>query len=355
VGERFNLNSPKQLGTILFEKLGLPGGRKTKTGYSTDAETLEGLRDAHESIELLLRYRLLAKLQGTYIEGLVPLVEPDGILHTTLHQTVTATGRLSSSDPNLQNIPIRHPEGRLLRKAFLPTQSGWKLIAADYSQIELRILAHLSADERFIDAYHQGQDIHRRTASEVFDTPLDQVSSVQRNLAKAVNFGVVYGISDYGLATQLGISRTQAKGFIERFFERYPGIRSYQKLLIEEAREKGYVTTIFNRRRYLPEIHSRNYALRSYAERTALNTPIQGSAADLIKIAMLRLDVEMQAAGLQSRLLLQVHDDLLCEAPPSEVETLTALMRQTMEGAVSLNVPHEYENGVADNWYDVKK
>ena len=354
VGEVFNLNSPKQLGNILFDKLGLPGGRKTKTGYSTDAEALEGLLGKHEVIELLLRYRMLAKLQGTYIEGLIPLVEIDGRLRTTFHQTVVATGRLSSSDPNLQNIPIRHPEGRLLRKAFIPTTPEWRLVAADYSQIELRILAHLSQDARFIDAYHQGQDIHRRTASEVFDTPLDQVTSAQRSLAKAVIFGVVYGISDYGLATQLGISRSQASEFINRFFQRYPRIRTYQQELVALARSQGFVTTIFNRRRYLPEIHSRNHAIRSYAERTALNTPIQGSAADLIKLAMLRLDREMRQRGLASRILLQVHDDLLCESPLAEVAELSLLMQETMINAISLSVPLEVEIGVADSWYAVK-
>ena len=356
-GEPFNLNSPKQLGSILFEKLGLPGGKKTKTGYSTSADVLESLVDKHDIVAMLLRYRTLAKLQGTYIDGMIPLVESDGQLRTTFHQTVAATGRLSSSDPNLQNIPIRQPEGRMLRKAFLPSTSGWQLICADYSQIELRILAHLSQDERFIDAYHQRQDIHRRTAAEVFGVPLDEVTSMQRSQAKAVNFGVVYGISDYGLATQLGISRTMARDFIARFFERYPGIRIYQERLIEEARALGYVTTLFNRRRYLPEIHSRNYSLRSYAERTALNTPIQGSAADLIKIAMIRLEEALAARRAQgglARLLLQVHDDLLCEAPASETEAVVALMRETMESAIALQVPLEVDIGTASNWYEVK-
>jgi len=354
VGESFNLNSPKQLGALLFDKLGLPGGKKTKTGYSTDAEVLEELRDKHEVVGLILRYRSLAKLVGTYVEGLIPLVEEDGRLHSTFHQTVVATGRLSSSDPNLQNIPIRQPEGRLLRRAFLPGEPGWLLVSADYSQIELRILAHLSGDLRLIDAYHQGQDIHRRTASEVFGVPLEEVSSAQRNLAKAVNFGVVYGISDYGLGKQLGISRSLAKDFMQRFFERYPGVKTYQEQLVASAREQGFVTTIFHRRRHLPEIHSRNSALRNYAERAALNTPIQGSAADLIKLAMLRLEETLGSRGMKSRMLLQVHDDLLCEAPPEEVELLCELMRQTMEGAISLAVPLKVEIGIGENWYAVK-
>ena len=356
-GEAFNLNSPKQLGSILFEKLGLPGGKKTKTGYSTSADVLESLVEKHDIVAMILRYRTIAKLQGTYIEGMIPLVESDGQLRTTFHQTVAATGRLSSSDPNLQNIPIRQPEGRMLRKAFLPSVQGWQLICADYSQIELRILAHLSQDERFIDAYHQRQDIHRRTAAEVFGVPLEEVTSMQRSQAKAVNFGVVYGISDYGLATQLSISKSMAKDFIARFFERYPGIRVYQERLVEEAREQGYVTTLFQRRRYLPDIHSRNFAMRSYAERTALNTPIQGSAADLIKIAMIRLGgvlAARRAEGHKARMLLQVHDDLLCEAPAEETEAVVAFMKETMENAIVLQVPLEVEIGIAANWYDVK-
>ena len=355
-GIEFNLNSPKQLAEVLFEKLGLPGGKKTKSGYSTDAETLERLEGDHKIIGLILQYRGLTKLKGTYLDGLIPLVEPTRErLHSTFHQAVTATGRLSSSDPNLQNIPTRSDEGRLIRKAFYPTIKGWRLVSADYSQIELRILAHLSQDEHFIDAYKNQQDIHRRTAAEVFDVPFSEVPSSLRDKAKAVNFGIVYGISDYGLSTQLRISRKEAHGYIDRFFEEFPAIREYQHRIIAEAKELGYVTTIFQRRRYLPEILSKNYNMRSFGERAALNTPIQGSAADLIKIAMIRLQKEIEAKHLQARILLQVHDELVCETPPEEEETLKKLIRTTMEEAITLTVPIKVEVYSGDNWYDLQK
>ena len=353
-GQQFNLNSPKQLGQILFEKLGLAGGKKTKSGFSTDAEALELLVDQHEIIALLLTYRTLSKLQGTYLQGMMPLVSAaDQCLHTTYNQAVTATGRLSSSDPNLQNIPTRSEEGRIIRKAFFPTQKGWRLVSADYSQIELRILAHLSQDEAFIDAYRQDQDIHRRTAAEVFNTPFEQVSSLQRNRAKAVNFGIVYGISDYGLATQLHIRRAEAKVYIDRFFEEFPAIHRYQDQLIAEAKQNGYVTTLFQRRRYLPELQDRNYNLRSFGERAALNTPIQGSAADLIKVAMLHLQQAIEKEKLQGRILLQVHDELVCETPPEEEAALKRIMRETMENAMQLIVPIKVELSSGDNWYDL--
>ncbi|HZW48980.1 MAG TPA: DNA polymerase I [Bacillota bacterium] len=355
-GQHFNINSPKQMGQILFEKLGLAGGKKTKSGFSTNAESLELLADQHEIIALILAYRTLSKLQGTYLQGIIPLVSSsDHCLHTTYNQAVTATGRLSSSDPNLQNIPTRSEEGRIIRKAFFPTQRGWRLISADYSQIELRILAHLSQDEAFVDAYRKDQDIHRRTAAEVFDIPFEQVTSLQRNRAKAVNFGIVYGISDYGLATQLHISRAEAKIYIERFFEEFPGIHLYQDQLIAEAKLNGYVTTLFQRRRYLPELQDRNYNLRSFGERAALNTPIQGSAADLIKVAMLRLQEVMEAEKLQGRILLQVHDELVCETPPEEEAVLKQIMRDTMENAMQLIVPIKVDLSSGDNWYDLQK
>ncbi|MCE5195617.1 MAG: DNA polymerase I [Negativicutes bacterium] len=353
-GQQFNLNSPKQLGQVLFEKLGLAGGKKTKSGFSTDAAALELLADQHEIIALILSYRTLSKLQGTYLQGMIPLISSaDQCLHTTYNQAVTATGRLSSSDPNLQNIPTRSEEGRIIRKAFFPTQNGWRLVSADYSQIELRILAHLAQDEAFIDAYRQDQDIHRRTAAEVFNIPFEQVSSLQRNRAKAVNFGIIYGISDYGLATQLHISRAEAKTYIDRFFEEFPAIRRYQDQLIAEAKQNGYVTTLFQRRRYLPELQDRNYNLRSFGERAALNTPIQGSAADLIKLAMLRLQQAIEKQKLQGHILLQVHDELVCETPPEEEAVLKRIMRETMENAIQLIVPIKVELSSGDNWYDL--
>ena len=355
-GIEFNLNSPKQLAEVLFERLQLTGGKKTKSGYSTDAETLENLMNEHEIIGLILEYRTLAKLKGTYLDGLIPLIDPKkDRLHSTFHQAVTATGRLSSSDPNLQNIPTRNEEGRLIRKAFYPTVSDWRLVSADYSQIELRILAHLSQDAHFIDAYKQKQDIHRRTASEVFDVPFEEVSSSLRDKAKAVNFGIVYGISDYGLATQLRIGRKEAQGYIDRFFEEFPAIREYQTKIIAEAKESGFVTTLFQRRRYLPELSSKNYNLRSFGERAALNTPIQGSAADLIKIAMIHLQQEIEKRNLKGRILLQVHDELVCETPKEEEELFKALMKETMEQAIQLSVPIVVEVYSGDNWYELQK
>lgn len=355
-GIEFNLNSPKQLAEVLFERLQLTGGKKTKSGYSTDAETLENLMNEHEIIGLILEYRTLAKLKGTYLDGLIPLIDPKkDRLHSTFHQAVTATGRLSSSDPNLQNIPTRNEEGRLIRKAFYPTVSDWRLVSADYSQIELRILAHLSQDAHFIDAYKQKQDIHRRTASEVFDVPFEEVSSSLRDKAKAVNFGIVYGISDYGLATQLRIGRKEAQGYIDRFFEEFPAIREYQTKIIAEAKESGFVTTLFQRRRYLPELSSKNYNLRSFGERAALNTPIQGSAADLIKIAMIQLQQEIEKRNLKGRILLQVHDELVCETPREEEELFKVLMKETMEQAIQLSVPIVVEVYSGDNWYELQK
>ncbi len=355
-GLEFNLNSPKQLAEVLFERLQLTGGKKTKSGYSTDAETLENLINEHEIIGLILEYRTLAKLKGTYLDGLIPLIEPKRErLHSTFHQAVTATGRLSSSDPNLQNIPTRNEEGRLIRKAFYPTVSDWRLVSADYSQIELRILAHLSQDAHFIDAYKQKQDIHRRTASEVFDVPFEEVPSSLRDKAKAVNFGIVYGISDYGLATQLRIGRKEAQGYIDRFFEEFPAIRDYQTKIIAEAKESGFVITLFQRRRYLPELSSKNYNLRSFGERAALNTPIQGSAADLIKIAMIQLQQEIEKRNLKGRILLQVHDELVCETPREEEELFKVLMKETMEQAIQLSVPIVVEVYSGDNWYELQK
>src|SRR5690606_34350591 len=315
-GEEFNINSPKQLGPILFEKLGLRIIKKTKTGYSTAADVLEQLEHDHEIIPKILLYRQLGKLQSTYIEGLLKVVDKESSkIHTRYNQALTQTGRLSSIEPNLQNIPIRIEEGRKIRHAFVPSEKDWILFAADYSQIELRVLAHIAKDEKLIAAFKSGQDIHTQTAMDVFHVKEDEVTSDMRRQAKAVNFGIVYGISDFGLSQNLGITRKEAKQFIERYFESYPGVKSYMDEIVQEAKLNGYVTTLMNRRRYLPEITSRNFNLRSFAERTAMNTPIQGTAADIIKKAMIDLREKLKDEKMQARMLLQVHDELILEAP----------------------------------------
>ncbi|WP_053368953.1 DNA polymerase I [Bacillus sp. FJAT-27245] len=354
-GEKFNINSPKQLGTILFEKLGLPSGKKTKTGYSTSADVLEKLAGEHEIIRLILDYRQLGKLQSTYIEGLLKVVDPKtDKVHTRFNQALTATGRLSSTDPNLQNIPIRLEEGRKIRQAFIPSEEGWVIFAADYSQIELRVLAHIANDEKLIEAFREGEDIHTKTAMAVFHVGPDEVTSNMRRHAKAVNFGIVYGISDFGLSQSLGITRKEAGKFIERYLQSYPGVHDYMEDIVKVAKQNGYVTTLMQRRRYIPEITSRNFNLRSFAERTAMNTPIQGSAADIIKKAMIEMDKALKDKGLKARLLLQVHDELIFEAPPEEIETLEKLVPDIMENALELNVPLKVDYSYGPTWYDAK-
>lgn len=352
-GTTFNINSTPQLRRVLFEELKLPVLKRTKTGPSTDAEVLEQLASEHAVVALILRYRQLQKLKSTYIDGLIPLIGPDGRVHTTFHQTVASTGRLSSSDPNLQNIPIRLELGRRLRRAFVPSD-GCLLLAADYSQIELRVLAHLSGDEHLCEAFRSRQDIHTQTAAEVFGIPPEAVGPEERRRAKAVNFGIVYGISDFGLARDLGISVTEARAIIERYFQRFPKVRAYLDAQIAFARQHGYVETMLGRRRPLPDIHHRNRAARSFAERTAMNTPIQGSAADLIKLAMVQLFQRLEERGMERRLLLQVHDELILEAPEAQVEATGQLLGEVMAKAYPLSVPIEVELKVGTSWYDVE-
>lgn len=351
-GLEFNINSPKQLGEILFEKLNLPVIKKTKTGYSTDAEVLDKLKTSHEIVPKILRIRGLKKLKSTYIEGMYPYIMKDGRVRSIFRQTITSTGRLSSTEPNLQNIPIRTEEGRLIRKAFV-SDSGKKLVSADYSQIELRVLASLSKDENMIHAFENNIDIHTKTASEVFDVELDKVTKLQRSDAKAVNFGIVYGVSDYGLSRNLDIPRKKAKEYIDNYLESYPNIDKYMKSIVEDAKEKGYVETIFNRRRYVPEINSKNFSIRSFGERIALNTPIQGTAADIIKVAMVKVYDRLKKEGLNSKLILQIHDELIIEADENELEEVKKLIVQEMESAVSLSVDLVADMEVGDNWYDI--
>lgn len=354
-GTEFNINSPKQLGEILFEKLGLPARKKTKTGYSTDAEVLEELAPYHEIIPLILHFRQLSKLQSTYVEGLLKEIrEQTGKVHTYYRQTIAATGRLSSQFPNLQNIPIRLEEGRQIRKAFVPSEPGWTILAADYSQIELRVLAHISGDENLKEAFIQDMDIHTKTAMDVFGVSAEDVDANMRRSAKAVNFGIVYGISDFGLSQNLGITRKDAGAFIEQYFNVFKGVRKYMDDIVAKAREDGYVTTLLDRRRYLPEIKASNFNLRSFAERTAMNTPIQGTAADIIKLAMVQMDAALRERGLKSRMLLQVHDELVFEVPPEELELMKELLPQVMSGALKLDVPLKADVSFGDNWYEAK-
>lgn len=354
-GQEFNINSPKQLGQILFEHLRLPVIKKTKTGYSTDAEVLEALADEHIIVSKILEYRQLAKLKSTYLDGLLQVINPlDEKVHTTYHQTVTTTGRLSSSEPNLQNIPVRLEEGRRIRKAFRPAAGATHIMSADYSQIELRILAHISQDPILMKAFLHDEDIHTRTAAEVFGVELGEVTAEMRSRAKAVNFGIVYGISDYGLSRDLKVSRAEAKNYIDRYFKRYAGVRNYIDRVIAQARQDGYVTTLLQRRRYLPEINSRNFNLRSFAERTAMNTPIQGSAADQIKLAMVNIDRRLRAEQFASKMILQVHDELIFEVYEPELEALAQLVRAEMETALELLVPLKVDIKVGTNWYNVK-
>lgn len=354
-GEEFNINSPKQLGVILFEKLGLPVVKKTKTGYSTNIEVLEQLKGKHDIIEEIIDYRQIMKLKSTYVDGLLSVIDPDdGRVHSSFNQTITATGRISSTDPNLQNIPVRMEMGRQIRRVFVPTDENHVLVDADYSQIELRVLAHISGDPTFIDAFKHNQDIHKRTASEVWGIPLEDVTPEQRNDAKAINFGIVYGISDYGLARNLGITRNKAHAYIESYLNRYPGIRAYMERIVEEGKRNGYVSTLMGRRRPLPELSSRNFNTRSFGERVAMNTPIQGTAADIIKKAMNDVYYEIKARGLKSKLVLQVHDELIIDAYIPELEEVKKILKEKMEKAMELSVPLVVDIGIGSSWYNAK-
>ncbi len=352
-GEEFNINSPKQLGEILFEKMQIEGGKKTKTGYSTAAEVLEKLAPDYPIVSEILEYRALTKLKSTYAEALADQIAKDGRIHTTFQQTVTATGRLSSTDPNLQNIPIRTELGRLLRKVFVP-KNGWLFMDADYSQIELRILAHLSGDSQLIEAYNSGEDIHAITASKVFHVPLNEVTPLLRRRAKAVNFGIVYGISSFGLSQDLGLSRKEAQGYIEEYFATYPGIKGFLDKAVEDAKQKGYSETMYHRRRPIPELKSSNFMQRSFGERVAMNAPIQGTAADIMKIAMIRVRDALKLKNLQSRILIQVHDELLLEVKESESAEVAEILRGEMEHAALLAVKLEADLHTGANWYDAK-
>lgn len=356
-GQEFNINSPKQLGTILFEDMGLPleYTKKTKTGYSTAVDVLERLAPIAPVVSKILEYRQITKLQSTYVVGLQDAILEDGKIHTRYVQDLTQTGRLSSTDPNLQNIPVRLEQGRLIRKAFVPSLENSVLLASDYSQIELRVLAHISQDQHLIEAFQQGADIHTSTAMRVFgiDKAEDVTPNDRRN-AKAVNFGVVYGISDFGLSNNLGITRKEAKAYIDTYFERFPGIKNYMETIVREARDKGYVETIYKRRRELPDINSRNFNVRNFAERTAINSPIQGSAADILKVAMINLDKALTEAGLATRMLLQVHDEIVLEVPVAELETVKAMVKETMESAISLSVPLIADENEGPTWYEAK-
>lgn len=354
-GEEFNLNSPKQLGVILFEKMGLPVIKKTKTGYSTAVDVLEQLREQAPIVDDILIYRQIAKIQSTYVEGLLKVIQSDGKVHTRYVQTLTQTGRLSSVDPNLQNIPIRLDEGRKIRQAFVPRNEDWLIYSSDYSQIELRVLAHISDDEHLKAAFLEGQDIHSSTAMRVFGIEkAEDVTPNMRRQAKAVNFGIVYGISDYGLSQNLGITRKAAQQYIDTYFEKYPGVKEYMERIVREAKDQGFVETLYHRRRYLPDINSRNYNIRSFAERTAINTPIQGSAADILKIAMIELDKRLKESDLQATMLLQVHDELVFEVPESELERLDKLVSEVMEQAVALHVPLITDSSWGKTWYEAK-
>lgn len=353
-GEEFNINSTKQLGIVLFEKMKLPVIKKTKSGYSTDVEVLEKLKNENEIVSKILDYRQLVKLNSTYVEGLIPYInDKDNRIHSYFHQTVTATGRISSSEPNLQNIPTRFDLGKQIRKVFKPKE-GYVFVDADYSQIELRVLAHIADDEHMIEAFNNNEDIHRQTASKVFDIPMEEVTSKQRSDAKAVNFGIVYGISDFGLGEQLGISRKQAKLYIEQYLDKYQKIKEFMENIKESAKKEGYVETLFNRRRYIPEMNSNNYMVRQFGARVAMNTPIQGTAADIMKIAMIKLFNELKERKLESNILLQIHDELLLEVKKEEKDEVEKLLQDSMESAMKLKVPLKVELSEANNWYEAK-
>ncbi|AND85722.1 DNA polymerase I [Clostridium tyrobutyricum] len=352
--EEFNINSPKQLGKILFEKLDLPVIKKTKTGYSTNAQVLEKLIDKSPIIEKIIYYRQLTKIYSTYIEGLKSVIDDDGKIHSNFNQTVTATGRLSSTEPNLQNIPIKYEMGKEIRKVFIPENDDCIILSADYSQIELRVLAHIADDENLINAFKHHSDIHTKTASEVFNIPIDKVTKTQRSNAKAVNFGIIYGIGDFSLAKDLHISRAEAKNYIETYLERYPNVRKYMEDIVDMAKNQGYVTTIMNRRRAIKEIRSSNKIVRSLGERLAMNTPIQGSAADIIKIAMINVYNKLREKNLKSKVILQVHDELILNLFKDELDVVRNIVKTEMENAVSLKVPLEVDINSGDNWYEIK-
>lgn len=352
--ENFNINSPKQLGKILFEKLDLPVIKKTKTGYSTNAEVLEKLSDKHPIIDKITYYRQLTKLYSTYIEGLKNVIDEDGSIHSSFNQTVTTTGRLSSTEPNLQNIPIKYEMGREIRKVFIPRENEDILLSADYSQIELRVLAHMAGDENMISAFKEHSDIHTKTASEVFKVPLDEVTSIMRSRAKAVNFGIVYGISDFSLAQDLKITKKEAKEYMDIYFERYPKIKKYLEETTETAKDKGFVTTILNRRRFIPEISSSNKIVKALGERLAMNAPIQGSAADIIKLAMVNVYKEIEKRKLKSKLILQVHDELIVNVVKDELDEVKNVVKKEMEKVLTLSVPLEVDINIGSTWYDAK-
>ena len=352
-GESFNINSPKQLGVVLFENMKLPGGRKTKTGYSTAADVLEKLAPEHPVVAKILEYRQYTKLKSTYADGLANYIQDDGRIHGKFNQTITATGRISSTEPNLQNIPVRMELGRLIRKVFIP-EEGYRFVDADYSQIELRVLAHCSGDEHLIQAYKEQSDIHRITASQVFHIPFDEVTPQQRRNAKAVNFGIVYGISSFGLSQDLSITRKEAAKYIDDYFATYPGIKTFLDHAVTHAKEEGYVVTLFGRRRPVPELSSSNFMQRSFGERVAMNSPIQGAAADIIKIAMIRVNQRLKDQKMKSRLVLQVHDELLIEAYEPELDEVQNILKEEMEHAAELKVPLEIDMHTGDNWYEAK-
>ena len=353
-GEEFNVKSPKQLGKILFEKLDLPVIKKTKTGYSTDAEVLEALKDKHDIIEKVIYHRQLSKLYSTYIEGLRNVIDKDNKIHSSFNQTVTTTGRLSSTEPNLQNIPIKYAMGREIRKIFVPYEEESLILSADYSQIELRVLAHISGDKKLIEAFKNHSDIHSKTASEVFKVPLEEVTPLMRSNAKAVNFGIVYGIGDFSLAKDINVGRKEAKQYIDTYFERYPKVKEYLDRTILEAKENLMVKTILNRRRFIPEIGASKKMIVALGERLAMNTPIQGSAADIIKLAMVKVYNELKDRGLKSKLILQVHDELILNVHKDELDEVTNIVKESMEGAIELNVPLEVDINIGSNWYEAK-
>lgn len=352
--EEFNISSPKQLGKILFEKLDLPVIKKTKTGYSTNADVLEKLMDKHPVIEKIIYYRQITKLNSTYVEGLKNVIDEDGAIHSSFNQTVTTTGRLSSTEPNLQNIPVKYEMGREIRKVFIPQESTDVLLSCDYSQIELRVLAHMSDDKNMIDAFNHHSDIHTKTASEVFKVPVEEVTSLMRSRAKAVNFGIVYGISDFSLSQDLKITKKEASEYMEIYFERYPKIKGYLESVKEEAKEKGYVLTVLNRRRFIPEIKSSNKIVKALGERLAMNAPIQGSAADIIKLAMVKVYNRLKKENLNSEIILQVHDELILNVKENELEIVKALVKEEMEGVLDMSVALEVDTNIGNTWYDAK-
>ncbi len=353
-GEEFNINSPKQLGVILFEKLELKPCKKTKSGYSTDVDALDKIKDAHPIVDKILEYRQLMKLNSTYVEGLIPFINPKTErIHTFFHQTVTATGRLSSTEPNLQNIPTRSEIGKKLRKVFKP-EEGRIFVDADYSQVELRVMAHMSNDETMIKAFNSDADIHTICASQVFKVPIEEVSKQLRSKAKAVNFGIVYGISEFGLAEQIDIKRNEAKEYIEQYLDTYHGIKEYMDNIVEEAKKNGCVSTLFGRRRYIPELNSKNYMIRKFGDRAAMNTPIQGTAADIMKIAMIKVYNELKNRNLKSKLILQIHDELLIETVLEEKEEVEKLLKECMEESANLSVPLTVEVEEGKSWYQAK-